>query len=391
MMHDDPTRIAIVQHGDYREARRIIGSGQPEPYFGMAYTLTVLDRLVEGRPHLLISLDAPPYREPAGAGELVGLPTPRLPRLVPGSVKTLLHVRSIRKLLKRFRPTHLLLRTGGLLGCGILGFATRHQVSTLAVFAAFFSRTGLHDRLVTDRLIRRLNQPAVFLAGNHRSPATQTMIECGLVPRKAMAWDWPAARHPRDYPVKTLPPAPWEIVYAGSVTEAKGVGDVLAAVALLSEQAAPVRLTIAGDGDAMPSLRKRAAALPAGVATFTGRVGNAEVFDLMRRSALVVVPSRHEFTEGFPLTLTEALASRTPVIVSDHPVFVRALRDGVGVRLFRAADPRGLADMLRSVLDDAAGYGRLSEQTAAAYAALECPVAFGDLIDRWEATFTRKI
>ena len=29
------TRIAVVQHGDYREALSIVASGVPEPYFGM--------------------------------------------------------------------------------------------------------------------------------------------------------------------------------------------------------------------------------------------------------------------------------------------------------------------------------------------------------------------
>src|SRR5215472_13840964 len=101
-------RIAIVQHGDYREARRIIGSGRPEPYFGMAYTLSVLDPLLSGRPHLLVSLDAPAYREPDGAGELVGLPGPRLRRPLPRSLGVLLHARKIRGLLRRFAPTHLL-------------------------------------------------------------------------------------------------------------------------------------------------------------------------------------------------------------------------------------------------------------------------------------------
>ena len=55
-------------------------------------------------------------------------------------------------------------------------------------------------------------------------------------------------------------------------------------------------------------------------------------------ATLVCVPSRHEFPEGFPQTLTEALAARTPVVASDHPVFTRVLRDGEGVRYFPAGN-----------------------------------------------------
>jgi glycosyltransferase involved in cell wall biosynthesis len=380
-------RIATVQHGDYREARQIIGSGQPEPYFGMKYSVEVLERLFQGRPHLIISLNAPPYQEPNGTGEIVGLPSPTSARFVPRSILALIHSRKIGRHLARFQPTHLLVRTGDLLACGALSYGVRHGISTVAIFASFFARTRLYDRLVTNRLVRLLNHPTVFLVGNHRPPATQTMIDCGLRPEKAVAYDFPGARHPRDYPVKSLPPAPWEIVYAGSVTQAKGVGDVLSAITLLSKQGARVRLTVAGVGDALPELRERAAGLQEGAVAFAGRLGNAEVFELMRRSALVVVPSRHEYKEGFPLTLTEALASRTPVMASDNPILVRGLQDGLGVRLFRAADPPALAAVVRSVLEAPEEYARLSEQTADAFAALECPLTFGDLLTRWEATF----
>jgi glycosyltransferase involved in cell wall biosynthesis len=164
------------------------------------------------------------------------------------------------------------------------------------------------------------------------------------------------------------------------------VGDLLEAVALLCRQGEKLRLTVVGDGPDLPRLRERAAAFPPETVHFTGRIGNEEAFQLMKRSTLVCVPSRHEFPEGFPLTLTEALASRTPVIASDHPVIVRAFADGQGVRFFRASDPPALAETVRAVLGNAETYGRLSELTAAAFAAVECPTTFGDLVARWQAT-----
>jgi glycosyltransferase involved in cell wall biosynthesis len=381
-------RIAVVQHGDYREAQRIIGSGQQEPYFGMTYSLQTLDNLLKDRPHLLISLEAPDYQCAHGAGQLVGLPSPRLPRGVPGSLAVLLRARRIRRQLKAFRPTHLLLRTNGLLACRMLRYGIRHGLNTLAIFASYFDRSGLYNGLITRQLVRLLNHPSVFLAGNHRAPATQTMIECGLDSRKAVAWDWPGARHPRDYPTKTFPAgAPVEIVYVGSVGEIKGVGDLVQAMGSLQRRHVSARLTVAGDGPDLERYRELSAQLPAGTVSFAGRIPNEEAFKLMLRASLVCVPSRHEFPEGFPLTLTEALASRTPVIASDHPVFVRAFQDGQGVRYFRAGDPEALADTVQAVLADAEAYARLSELTAAAFAAVECKVTFGDLIDRWKATF----
>src|SRR5262249_25285585 len=176
-------------------------------------------------------------------------------------------------------------------------------------------------------------------------------------------------------------------VDVGSVGEIKGVGDLIRAMGSLHRRKVPARLTVAGDGPDVARLGDVAAQLPAGTVSFAGRVPNEEAFRLMLRAALVCVPSRHDFSEGFPLTLTEALASRSPVIASDHPVFVRAFQDGQGVRYFKARDPESLAETVRTVLADPLAYARLSEQTADAFARVECKTAFADLLERWKATF----
>ncbi len=381
-------RIAVVQHGDYREAQRLIGSGQPEPYFGMAYTLQVLDGLLANRPHLIVSLEAPAYRETEGTGELAGIPEPSMPRWIPGTIRVLRRARRIRKCLEEFRPTHLLLRTSGLLACSLLRYSSGQDIQTLAIFASYFDRSSSYKRVVTRMLVNVLNHPSVFLVGNHRTPATQTMIDSGLDARKAVAWDWPGARQPGNYPLKRLAlnEAP-EIVYVGSVGEIKGVGDLVRAMGILYQRKVPVRLTVAGSGEDLEPLRTLAEQIAPGMVEFLGRVPNEEAFGLMQRAALVCVPSRPAFPEGFPLTLTEALASRTPVVASDHPVFLGGFPDGLGVRYFRAANAESLANRIQSVLADADAYARLSELTADAFARVECKTTFGDLIDRWRATF----
>ena len=76
----------------------------------------------------------------------------------------------------------------------------------------------------------------------------------------------------------------------------------------------------------------------------------------MAAATLVCVPTRPEFPEGFPLTLTEALTAHTPILASDHPVFTRVLRDGEGLRYFAAGNAAALAQLMATVADDAAGY-----------------------------------
>jgi glycosyltransferase involved in cell wall biosynthesis len=375
-------RIAVVQHGDVREARRLRAAGRPEPYYGMHYSQGFLDRWMAGRPHLVVSLNCPPYRERHDVGMLVGLPEPAPIRPLPGTVTQLRWAARIVRELRAFRPTHFLLRTGSLVAAGLLRTAVRHRWHTLAMFAGFFPNGRRYDRMVTGQIIRMLNHPLVFAAGNHRLPATDSMVDACLSRRKAIAWDYPLARDPADFPYRTLQPGPVEVVYAGAMSVAKGVTDVIDAVTALRAGGQDVRLTLCGTGPDLPAFQSRAAALgPA--ATFLGRVGNDEVFQRMAAATLVCVPTRHEFPEGFPLTLTESLTAHTPVLASDHPVFTRVLRDGEGLRYFPAGNPATLAQLIKGIAIDPTQYGLLSRQTAVAFAKLQCPVRFHEIIEAW--------
>jgi glycosyltransferase involved in cell wall biosynthesis len=375
-------RIAVVQHGDVREARRLRAAGAPEPYYGMHYSQGFLDRWMAGRPHLVVSLNSPPYRELAGQGILVGLPEPPATRPLPGTVTQLRWALRIAHELRAFRPTHFLLRTGSLLAATLLRTAVARHWQTLAMFAGFFPNMRRYDRVLTGQIVRRLNHPLVFAAGNHRQPAADSMVEAGLNPRKAVAWDYPLERDPADFPDRELSSGPVEVVYAGAMSVAKGVTDVIDAVTILRAAGRDVRLTLCGAGPDLPAFLARAAGLGPAV-TFLGRVGNDDVFRRMATATVVCVPTRHEFPEGFPLTLTEALTAHTPVLASDHPVFTRVLRDGEGLRYFPAGNAAALAHLLAAVVDDPAHYATLSRQTTVAFARLQCPVRFHEVIEAW--------
>lgn len=378
-------RIAVVQHGDVREARRLRAAGLPEPYYGMHYSQGFLDGWMAGRPHLVVSLNSPPYRERLGNGLLVGLPEPAPVRPLPGTVTQLRWTRRIVRELRAFQPTHFLLRTGSLLATVLLRTAARHHWHTLAMFAGFFPNARRYDRFVTGQIVRMLNRPLVFAAGNHRQPAADSMAEAGLDPRKAIAWDYPLARDPADFPYRQLAPGPVEVVYAGAMSAAKGVGEVIDAVAGLRAAGHDVRLTLCGTGPDLAAFQSRAAGLGPAV-TFLGRVGNDEVFRRMATATLVCVPTRHEFPEGFPLTLTEALTAHTPVLASDHPVFTRVLRDGEGLRYFPAGNTVVLAQLIAGVTMDPVQYEFLSRQTSVAFDRLQCPVRFHEIIEAWLPT-----
>ena len=375
-------RILSIQNGDWRNSAAIVAACRVEPYFGMTYTHQVIDKFVGDDPSMLICLDAPAYREHHGQVEWVGMPLPRLPRRVPRRVAEYLLARRILALIREFRPTHLMLRMSlPIVSRLILRYCERLQIDTLVILASMMT-----DSPSARRITALYNQPFVFRVGNHKQPSTQSLIACGLDPAKAIAWDWPGQRQAADHAAKTLADPPHELVYAGSLSPAKGVGDLIDAVAILHREGWNGRLILIGSSVEQPRLEEKARGLPAGMVQFTGRLTNDEVFEAMRRATIVVVPSRHEFPEGMPLTLTEGLASRTPVVVSDHPVMVSAFREDEGLRFFRASDPASLAAVIRSILTDPAAYTHLSTTSADALVRVSCPTMFGDLIDQWAAS-----
>lgn len=382
-------RIVSIQHGDYAEALRIIKRGGPEPYFGMGYSLDILKNLFANNTYLVISLNAPASRENQGEKSLhVGLPLPYLPRPIPGRFAEFIWARRILAEIKRFRPTHVLLRTGGPRAVAVLNYCVRNELSAAVIFANHFNKTAKrYDNTVIQKLVPLLNHPSITIVGNHKQPATDSMVECGVDPSKALAWDWPNALHPRDFPEKKLP-ADGEllVLYVGAISKLKGVGDLIDAFRILSNNKR-VRFIAVGDGPDMEALRATAATLVPGSAQFLGRLSNLEAFQLMRQASIVCVPSQHAFTEGMPLTLTEALASRTPTIISDHPVFLRAFRNGEGVKIVPEKNPSALAAAFNELLSNPAEYAHLSHGTLKAYERVECKTSFGDLINQWKATF----
>jgi glycosyltransferase involved in cell wall biosynthesis len=379
----NPPRIAVVQHGDYRAATELIASGQAEPYYGMRNTLTALEHLVEGKAHCIVSLDAPRYREERGQAIWLGIPSPKAPDIIPRTLTTLSWRAEIVKALRAFQPTHLLLRNGNPVICSaVLDYCHQNDISVLVLLTNIVERwSGWHNRFFFDRFIRLLNEPNVFLTGNHKAIAARSLIRHGVNPDKVLAWDFPVTRHPRSYGVKSLPDhPPLRIVYASAMLKSKGLSDLIEAVLLLREEGLGVEVTAFGDGE---DLRFFKLVAPGDIVQFAGRVGNDEIFAAMQRAAVVCVPSRHEFPEAMPLVLTEALASRTPVVVSDHPVMIEGLVNGEGVRIAKSRDPRSFAAAIGKILTDKEEYCRLSESTLQAFERLECKTEFGDVLQTW--------
>ncbi len=93
--------------------------------------------------------------------------------------------------------------------------------------------------------------------------------------------------------------------------------------------------------------------LAAGRLRVLGRISDTDLSVVLRRAAVLAVPSR---AEGFGLPVLEALAAGTPVVHSDVPALIEVAGDA-GVCVPRD-DPKTLAATLHAVLDDPAGTRR---------------------------------
>lgn len=366
-------RLTIVQYaGDLRETVRRFESGAEETYqaqrFSVDYVLRLGQRL--GATTTVTALTDESYQEtlPGGAVAIgCGLADA-------GDGSALIDT------VAATRPNHLILRTPL---PALIDWAAKERVRTMALLADSFQEGGPRGWWRRRRLAARLNRAPIDLVANHGRNASRQLAAMGVRPERIVPWDWPPARSPHDMMPKGRRAGPATLFFAGALSASKGVDDLVAAVAKLRAQGLAVRAELAGKGE-----NDRIAALAArlGVADhvhFLGLVPNREVGERMRAADLVVVPSRHDYPEGLPLTIYEALAARTPLVASDHPMFAGALQDGEAAAIFPAGDADAMAAAIARLLDDSETYAAMSGRTSAVWDRLQLPVKWNQLIDRW--------
>jgi glycosyltransferase involved in cell wall biosynthesis len=172
------------------------------------------------------------------------------------------------------------------------------------------------------------------------------------------------------------------VMYAGAITEEKGVGDVVRAIPHLRLET-DVKFAFAGRGEIEAMIRLATRLGVEEKVEFLGAVPNPDVFERFKSADLLVVPSRWEFQEGFPLTMFESIASHTPIVCSDHPIFRWVMTDRTNAMLFRAGDHRHLARAIDAVLSDPDLYLSLSKAAPRTWERLQGPANWRKLILEW--------
>lgn len=158
-------------------------------------------------------------------------------------------------------------------------------------------------------------------------------------------------------PAPEVPEEPHLIVFTGTVTERKGIRELLAAMPAILREVPSARLAVYG-GDAIggsgkPLMKALASSLPAGISghvEWKGRVAREDLPAALRRASVCVYPS---YIEAMPIGWIEGMACGKAVVASRTGPGPELIDDGVTGLLCDPYDPASIAGRILLALKDA--------------------------------------
>jgi glycosyltransferase involved in cell wall biosynthesis len=141
------------------------------------------------------------------------------------------------------------------------------------------------------------------------------------------------------------------VLFLGRLDAAKGIYDLLDALAGARAAVPDVRLVCAGDGDRAGVARYAERLGVADAVKFTGWVGPSGKRALLETAAAFVLPS---YEEALPASLVEAMSAGVPPIASSVGGIAEVVQDGVSGLLVAPGDRASLERRLKRLLLDPA-------------------------------------
>ncbi|MBD1828530.1 glycosyltransferase family 4 protein [Microcoleus vaginatus GB1-A2] len=367
-------RLVIVQYGgDYREAYERLANGGSENYYAQKYSVDAVTEMAKRAESVtVICCMTEKHNEVLANGV----------RSIGAGFKEPFNLTELIELIAQQNPTHLVMRTPIR---EVFNWALNNKVRTIAVFAESVFTTTWKDKLRNYLLAKLLNKKQIEWVGTYGITSSLLFQQIGVKPDKIIPWDFLIDSDPDSLAPKEIPAGVKRVklFYAGLLIQSKGVGDILEAVAKLRERNISVHLKMAGKGEEEFFAQRVEQLQIKDSVEFLGLVPTQTLEPLMRESDLVLVTSRHEYPEGFPLTIQHALRTRTPIVASDHPMFKTHLKHGINSMIFKAGNSLALAECIQKVISDSALYHNLSVASHSTWHELRLPVKWAELIDRW--------
>ncbi len=166
-------------------------------------------------------------------------------------------------------------------------------------------------------------------------------------------------------PAREANSAPFQILAVGRLVEQKGFVYLIRALGILKQRGQRFRLHLIGTGPLQRALHAEAESV--GVSDwvdFKGTVSQEDVFSLMRRSGVFVMPSvvaKNQDRDGIPNVILEAMAHRLPVVGTRVSGLPEVVRDGETGRLVDPESAEQLADAILFVKENPVAAAQMAE------------------------------
>jgi len=153
-----------------------------------------------------------------------------------------------------------------------------------------------------------------------------------------------------ELPVQIVEGAEKRILFVGRLHPVKGVRYLLQAMSIVHQELPEAKLILVGDGEEREYLESLTDSL--GIrecVEFAGRVPHERVQDYMNLAEVFVLPS---LSEGFPVTILEAMACGLPIVATRVGGVPDIIEDGANGYLINTKNPEQIAEALLRVLQD---------------------------------------
>jgi glycosyltransferase involved in cell wall biosynthesis len=369
-------RLLIVQYaGDFKEAVENFESGGEETYGAQKYSVDAVLKLASDLEDVAVlccqTNDTYDTRLNNGL------------RAIGAGFKEKVCSKRITQIVQEYAPTHLVMRTPI---PRVLFWAIRNRVPTIVILADCFPANRWKDRVKNFLLAKCLNHPRIEWVFNHGVNSSQALQDIGVKAQKIVPWDWPPGdRVPDRYAPKSIDQSKrsLSLIFVGMLIESKGIGDLLRAMKELEDRGIVCDLKVAGKGDSNVYRELARELSLEDKVTFLGMVPNQLIMGLMADSDLVIVPSRHEYPEGLPMTIYEAFCSHTPIVASDHPMFRNRLVNEQNAMVFEGGNASALADSIARISRNPGLYEKISAASTQSWQELQIPLKWAQILTHW--------
>ncbi len=374
-------RLLYVHHaGDVRETYQRLASGGLETYYAQRYSMdsyAALSKMVDEFA-VLTSMTDEPYDEVLPNGV----------RAIGAGLARGADSHTMIELISRHAPTHLAQHP---IDQTVLRWVAKQRIPAITTFANTLAREkcGFPRNIVreakTRRTARALNQDNFRWVGSYGINSSRELARLGVKSGKIIPWDYLIDSDPGTFTAKQCPHNRdyFTMCYVGTVSAGKGVAEMIEAIAILKARSFNVKLKLVGPDTANFA---RDHCTQHGVresVELLGLTPSDTIEPLMNVCDLVIVPSQHDYPEGFPLVIHHALRACTPTIASDHPMFTSHLQHRENAMIFPQKNAVEMAACIEQVLTTPELYESISAASHATWKRLHLPVKWADLVTRW--------